>query len=344
MASPTAHVRYKVFNDSIHGAIELHPLSARIIDTVEYQRLRRLKQLGGAYSVFPAASHNRFEHCLGVAWMAQRFIKHLAEKQPELAITPLEMLCVEVAGLVHDLGHGVMSHMFDAKFIPAVHGHDCKWQHEFASVGLLRLLFEKNPDVAEEAKAWGVDEAELHFMQELVLGGPGKRGEALPAPNPPPVAPGKDSQRAADALEAARTAAEEHRPAGPQAAARPAGRTPLPPPGSGPKRAADGKPIAGSKPGPKPFVVKPNVGRAPAANQLPEALPQAPAAGKGEPGQKAVPAKKPPVAKKPAEKPAKPAPASKPKAKESAAKNDRAPASKKTSNQHSDQLSRRKPR
>jgi len=85
-----------------------------------------------------------------------------------------------------------------------------------------------------------------------------KRGESLPAPIPPPPAPGKQGQRAA---EAARTAAEEHRPAGPQAAARPAGKTPLPPPGSGPKRTADGKPIPGSKPGPKPFVVKPNVGK-----------------------------------------------------------------------------------
>jgi len=86
-----------------------------------------------------------------------------------------------------------------------------------------------------------------------------KRGEPLPLPSPPPLT-GKDGQRAA---EAARTAAEEHRPAGPQAAARPAGKTPLPPPGSGPKRTADGKPVAGAKPGPKPFVVKPNVGRPP---------------------------------------------------------------------------------
>lgn len=86
-----------------------------------------------------------------------------------------------------------------------------------------------------------------------------KRGEAMPRPVPPPLT-GKDGQRAA---EAARTAAEEHRPAGPQAAARPAGKTPLPPPGSGPKRTADGKPVAGAKPGPKPFVVKPNVGRPP---------------------------------------------------------------------------------
>jgi hypothetical protein len=83
-----------------------------------------------------------------------------------------------------------------------------------------------------------------------------KRGEPLPAPVPPPPATDKESVKAA---EAARLAAEEHRPAGPQAAARPAGKTPMPPAGSGPKKTADGKP--GGKPGPKPFVVKPNVGK-----------------------------------------------------------------------------------
>ncbi len=81
-----------------------------------------------------------------------------------------------------------------------------------------------------------------------------KRGEPLSAPNPPPPAAGKESRRAA---EAAQTAAEEHRPAGPQAAARPAGKTPLPPPGAGPKRVGEGA----AKTGPKPFVVKPNVGK-----------------------------------------------------------------------------------
>jgi len=85
-----------------------------------------------------------------------------------------------------------------------------------------------------------------------------KRGEPLSAPNPPPPAAGKEGRRAA---EAAQSAAEEHRPAGPQAAARPAGKTPLPPPGAGPKRAADGTTKPGAKTGPKPFVVKPNVGK-----------------------------------------------------------------------------------
>ena len=82
-----------------------------------------------------------------------------------------------------------------------------------------------------------------------------KRGAKLPRQNlPAPTAP-KAGQKSEE------DKAEELRPAGPQAAARPAGKTPMPPPGSGPKRTADGKPIAGGKPGPKPFVVKPNMGR-----------------------------------------------------------------------------------
>jgi len=55
----------KVFNDPIHGHIELHPLMVRIIDTPQFQRLRYIKQLGGGYYVFPGAAHNRFEHSIG---------------------------------------------------------------------------------------------------------------------------------------------------------------------------------------------------------------------------------------------------------------------------------------
>jgi hypothetical protein len=115
-----------------------------------------------------------------------------------------------------------------------------------------------------------------------------KRGESVPAPCPPPPASVKEGQKAADA---ARLAAEVHRPAGPQAAARPAGKTPLPPPGSGPKRTADGKTATG-KTGPKPFVVKPNIGKPitikpPAPPETPPAKPK-PAAAKPSGGKPAA--------------------------------------------------------
>lgn len=120
-----------------------------------------------------------------------------------------------------------------------------------------------------------------------------KRGESLPAPNPPAPPPGKGGQKS----EAAK--ADELRPAGPQAAARPAGKTPLPPPGSGPKRTADGKPVAGAKPGPKPFVVKPNVGK-PITIKPQLAEPPAPTPKKPAESKPAAKGKSPTAGKKPA--------------------------------------------
>jgi len=64
-------IAFQVFNDCIHGHIELHPLCVNIIDTPEFQRLRFIKQLSACYFVYPGASHNRFEHSLGYLLLIQ---------------------------------------------------------------------------------------------------------------------------------------------------------------------------------------------------------------------------------------------------------------------------------
>ncbi|XP_071817090.1 deoxynucleoside triphosphate triphosphohydrolase SAMHD1-like isoform X2 [Apostichopus japonicus] len=110
----------KVFNDSVHGHIEMHPLLVSIIDTPEFQRLRFIKQLGMCYFVYPGASHNRFEHSLGVSYLAGELARTLQSKQKNLKITKEDILCVEIAGLCHDLGHGPFSHLFDEAFLPKV--------------------------------------------------------------------------------------------------------------------------------------------------------------------------------------------------------------------------------
>ncbi|XP_053353441.1 deoxynucleoside triphosphate triphosphohydrolase SAMHD1-like isoform X1 [Clarias gariepinus] len=159
----------KVFNDLIHGHIELHPLLVRIIDTPQFQRLRNIKQLGGAYFVFPGASHNRFEHSIGVAYLAGCLVKALRDKQPELDITEQDVLCVQIAGLCHDLGHGPFSHLFDRMFIPKVHP-DLKWEHETGSVKMFDHLVKVN-NLEPVMEGYGLSlPTDLDFIKEQITG------------------------------------------------------------------------------------------------------------------------------------------------------------------------------
>ena len=73
----------KLIFDPIHGYIELSELAFTIIDTPEFQRLRNIKQLGCCYYVFPGASHNRFEHSIGVAYLARKLLRNIKRNQEE---------------------------------------------------------------------------------------------------------------------------------------------------------------------------------------------------------------------------------------------------------------------
>lgn len=162
------NVPCKIFNDPIHGHFELSTLSVKIIDTPQFQRLRDISQLGGVYYVFSGASSKRFEHSIGVSYLARTFIERLAEKQPELHITQSDILCIEIAGLCHDLGHGPFSHLFDGKVLPHILGnHD--FVHEHASVGIFDILIEENNLLPEFAK-YGLNVDDIHFIKELILG------------------------------------------------------------------------------------------------------------------------------------------------------------------------------
>ncbi|XP_036447396.1 deoxynucleoside triphosphate triphosphohydrolase SAMHD1-like isoform X1 [Colossoma macropomum] len=159
----------KVFNDPIHGHIELHPLLVRIIDTPQFQRLRHIKQLGGTYLVFPGASHNRFEHSVGVGYLAGCLVRALNERQPELLISKQDILCVQIAGLCHDLGHGPFSHMFDGMFIPKVRP-EMNWKHENASVQMFDHLVKVN-NLEPVMEKYGLSlPCDLIFIKEQIAG------------------------------------------------------------------------------------------------------------------------------------------------------------------------------
>lgn len=157
---------FKIFNDPVHGHIEVHPLCIKIIDTPQFQRLRYIKQLGACYFVFPGASHNRFEHSLGVGFLAGQLVRQLRHRQNHLNITDEDVLCVEIAGLCHDLGHGPFSHMFDGRFIPAVRGNR-DWRHETASVDMFDYLVKIN-HLEEEFQKYNLTSTDLDFIKEQI--------------------------------------------------------------------------------------------------------------------------------------------------------------------------------
>uniref|UniRef100_A0A8H8CEV3 HD domain-containing protein n=1 Tax=Psilocybe cubensis TaxID=181762 RepID=A0A8H8CEV3_PSICU len=106
----------RLIKDPIHDHIPISPTLSRFIDTRQFQRLRSIKQLGTTSYVWPGASHSRFEHCIGVAYLARLMASHLKNNQPKLKITDRDVDCVEIAGLCHDLGHGPWSHVWDGMF------------------------------------------------------------------------------------------------------------------------------------------------------------------------------------------------------------------------------------
>lgn len=101
-------------NDPIHGFVGLSDIEAKIINSETYQRLRRIKQLSGGHLVYPAAEHTRFGHCIGVMYVAGLTGRRLL-KQLQLGDDVLQD--VRIAGLLHDVGHGPFSHVFEEVLI-----------------------------------------------------------------------------------------------------------------------------------------------------------------------------------------------------------------------------------
>ena len=104
----------KQVQDRVHGQITLDRLLLLVMDTPDFQRLDNIKQLGGCSYIYPSATHTRKEHSIGVCHLAGLMVKHLRNTQPALGIDDDDELCVKLAGLVHDIGHGPFSHMFEA--------------------------------------------------------------------------------------------------------------------------------------------------------------------------------------------------------------------------------------
>jgi HD superfamily phosphohydrolase len=138
-----------IIYDNIHGYINLDPIASAIVDTPVFQRLRNIHQTGILYLVFPTANHSRFEHSIGTYHLATQMIEKISKKQPELKITSEIIQLVGIAGLCHDLGHLLFSHLFDDYFLESLSNHDelkistKNVYHENRSITLLNHMVDK---------------------------------------------------------------------------------------------------------------------------------------------------------------------------------------------------------
>lgn len=102
--------------DAIHGDISIEEeVIKQLIETKEFQRLRNIKQLGLTYLAFPTTEHSRFMHSVGVYYLVTQLLDVLKAKTGQ-AFEVKERLALQIACLLHDLGHGPFSHTSEEFF------------------------------------------------------------------------------------------------------------------------------------------------------------------------------------------------------------------------------------
>ena len=152
--------------DPIHDFIRVYEHEISIIDKPIFQRLRHIRQLSGAHLTYPAAQHTRFEHSLGVMHIAS-LAGHALNEKGIFKSDDIEIL--RLAGLLHDIGHGPFSHLFEEiiqekKFSHEDYGKEIILKSEIGDV-LSKNGFDKK---LITKIAFG--NSKFQFMNEIVSG------------------------------------------------------------------------------------------------------------------------------------------------------------------------------
>ena len=124
----------KKIRDPIHNIIEVDGNALNIIDTVAFQRLRRIRQLGMGWMVYPAAEHSRFTHSVGTYHMSKRIMNNLEKNNPRFKLDKREKKLVTTAGLLHDIGHASLSNALET----AIKNLNGKFVHEEMAIRIIK--------------------------------------------------------------------------------------------------------------------------------------------------------------------------------------------------------------
>lgn len=128
--------RVKSIRDPLYGFIGLTEPETKLIGTRPFLKLQRIKQISHAYQVYPTAVHTRFEHSLGVLHLADRICNALDFDDERREV-------VRSAALLHDIGHGPFSHLFE-EFLKR-RNPETKFSHE----NITRWIVNENPEISD---------------------------------------------------------------------------------------------------------------------------------------------------------------------------------------------------
>lgn len=154
--------KHILFNDPIYGFIIIEStLLLQLIGHPYFQRLRRISQMGLSHLVYPGAHHTRFEHALGCMHLMQRAIEILRKKG--VSISESESEAMQIAILLHDIGHGPFSHAMENVLLPGI-------PHEAISIRIMELLNKEFNGALDLAIEIFTGVYPRKFMRHLIMG------------------------------------------------------------------------------------------------------------------------------------------------------------------------------
>lgn len=152
--------------DPIHDFIRVYDYELPIIQNPLFQRLRRIRQLSGAHLTYPSAQHTRFEHSLGVMHIASQAGLVLNEKG---FLKPDDVRILRLSALLHDVGHGPFSHLFEEIVQQKKFSHEDYGKRIILESEIGDILSKAGFDKKLVAKiAFG--ESKFQYLNEIVSG------------------------------------------------------------------------------------------------------------------------------------------------------------------------------
>ena len=154
--------KHPLFNDPIYGFIAIESdLILELINHPYFQRLRHITQMGLSSLVYPGAHHTRFEHAIGAMHVMQKAINVLLKKG--ISISEKEQEAMQIAILLHDIGHGPFSHATEKTLLSGAN-------HEELSIRIIKLLNEEFKGALSLALKIFTNKYTRGFMHQLVSG------------------------------------------------------------------------------------------------------------------------------------------------------------------------------